>query len=319
MNWRPYFLHHTTLCHTTQAAIRKVTITFFCLLAVATVLVSCGDKPKAIPDHTMRAIMREMLVSQAVLRVDKSLTADKPLDSLDVHTAILNRYGYTLADFRYTIREMSMRKSNPLANILDGVAADIKQSSLVAEERYRQMLRIDSMAQARTCDTVFRSDTVLVGSLDGYRVVYTGVEPSDSLVPVGTYKIMFDYSTGSHARSYTKSLRSKKTPREGRATENTIWLQTARDTTHYESEIDIPADTKQLDIWLQEIQRRDIPKDTCYLTGVRLIHYRPAQQARAMLLRRFTGFPDQLEKYYEQRYTDTIPLPRGTIPFASQR
>lgn len=319
MNRKPHFSHHTTLYHTTQAAIRKVTITFFCLLAVATVLVSCGNKPKAIPDHTMRAIMRELLVSQAILREEKSLTANTPFDSLDVHTAVFQKYGYTLEDFRYTIREMSMRKSNPLANILEGVAADIKQSSLAAEGRYRQMLRIDSMAQARTCDTVFCSDTVLVGTLDGYRIVYTGLKPSDSLVPVGTYKIMFDYSTGSHARAYTKSLRSKKTPREGKAIENTIWLQTARDTTRYESEIDITSDIKQLDIWLQEIRRRDIPTDTCYLTGVRLIHYRPARQARAILMRRFTGFPDQLEKYYEQRYTDTTSLPRGTIPFAPQR
>lgn len=311
--------YHTTRNNTPRRKGHWRRVAVFCLLTVAAVLTACSEKPKAIPDHTMRSIMREMLISQAVLRVDKSLTADKPLDSLDVHTAVLQKYGYTLEDFRYTIREMSMRKSNPLANILEGVAADIKRSSEVAEGRYRQMLRIDSMAQARTCDTVFRSDTTLVGSLHNYKIVYTGVNPSDSLVPVGTYKIMFDYSTGSHARSYTKSLRSKKTPREGKAIENTIWLQTARDTTHYESEIDITTDTKQLDIWLQEIQRRDIPKDTCYLTGVRLIYYRPAQQARAILLRRFTGFPDQLEAYYEQRYTDTTSLPRGTIPFAPRR
>lgn len=298
---------------------RRRRIAVLCLLAVATVLVACGEKPKAIPDNTMRSIMRELLVSQAVLRVDKSLTADKPLDSLDVHTAVLQKYGYTLEDFRYTVREMSMRKSNPLANILEGVAADIKRSSEVAEQRYRQMLRIDSMAQARTCDTVFRSDTTLTGSLHNYRIVYTGVNPSDSLVPAGTYKIMFDYSTGSHARAYTKSLRSKKTPREGKPIENTTWLQTSQDTTRYESEIDITSDTKQLDIWLQEIQRRDIPKDTCYLTGVRLVYYRPARQARDILLRRFTGFPDQLETYYEQRYTDTTSLPRGTIPFAPRR
>lgn len=289
------------------------------LIALAALLAACGEKPKAIPDNTMRSIMRELLVSQAVLRVDKSLTADKPLDSLDVHTAVLQKYGYTLEDFRYTVREMSMRKSNPLANILEGVAADIKRSSEVAEQRYRQMLRIDSMAQARTCDTVFRSDTTLTGSLHNYRIVYTGVNPSDSLVPAGTYKIMFDYSTGSHARAYTKSLRSKKTPREGKPIENTTWLQTSQDTTRYESEIDITSDTKQLDIWLQEIQRRDIPKDTCYLTGVRLVYYRPARQARDILLRRFTGFPDQLETYYEQRYTDTTSLPRGTIPFAPRR
>lgn len=311
---------HTHPAQTARNTLLLKDITRYCLLiGTLLLLMACGEKPKAIPDNTMRSIMREMLVSQAILREEKTLTRQTPFDSLDVHSAVLHKYGYTLADFRYTIREMSMRKSNPLANILEGVAADIKQSSLVAEERYRQMLRIDSMARARTCDTVFRSDTILVGSLDGYRVVYTGVEPSDSLVPVGTYKIMFDYSTGSHARSYTKSLRSKKTPHDGRPSESTVWLQTARDTTHYESEIDIPAHTKQLEIWLQEIQRQGIPKDTCYLTGVRLIYYRPAQQARTILMRRFTGFPEQLEKYYDQRYFDTITLPRGTIPFAPKR
>lgn len=278
------------------------------------VLASCHRGPKAIPEGDMRSIMREALVSQAILQVDKSASGGIQLDSLDLQTGILGKYGYTMEDFRFTIREMSMRKSNPLANILSGVASDIKLSRISAEGSYKEQLRSDSIAQARTADTVFRSDTVLRGKLDGYKFAYAGQTPGDSIVAPGTYKIEFDYSTGSHARSYTKSVRARRVTGAGKATETTLWLPTAKDTAAYSGEISVGTDVKLLEIALSETVRTDLPKDTSYLTGIRLVHILPVRQARALFLERLTGLPNRLYPYYEKRYLDSLAKRGGPLP-----
>lgn len=294
---------------------------FIYIVLASLVLAACHRGPKAIPEKDMRSIMREALISQAILQVDNSGdTRLKPIDSLDLHTDILKKYGYTLEDFRFTVREMSMRKSNPLANILSGVATDIKAFSSVAEARYKEQLKIDSTAQARTADTVFLSDTVLRGRFDGYKIVYTGPAAKDSAVAPGTYRLSFDYSTGSHARSYTKSVRTRRTGPSGSLSESTLWIPVAKDTTRYEGEIKVGNSVRQLDITLSETLRPDIPKDTCYLTAIRLVRILPVRQARDLFLSQLTGFPsDNLETYYEKSYLDSHAQRGGPVPPRSGR
>lgn len=284
------------------------------IVLTALTLAACKRGPEAIPEREMRAIMRETLISQAILQVDNNDPRLKPLDSLDLQTDILKKYGRTLEDFRFTIREMSMRKSNPLANILSGVATDIKAYRVVAEARYKEQLRIDSLALTITSDTVFLSDTVLHGKIDGYKFTYLGPVAKDSVVPAGIYHIRFDYSTGSHARSYTKSVRIRQTNRSGTTSESTLWIPTAKDTTRYEGEIKVKKDLRQLDISLAETMRKELPADTCYLTGVRLVRVLPVVEARAMYLRQLTGFPAQLYPYYEKRYLDSLSQRSGPVP-----
>lgn len=263
----------------------------------------------------MRAVMRDVFISEAVLQTDNSDAGLKPMDSVDLHTRTLGRYGYTLEDMRFTVREMSKRKSNPLPNLLEQVAADIKRSSEVAQARYRQLQRFDSVAQVRTADTVFSSDTVLRGKLDGYRFVYTGPVPKDSAVAAGTYRLVFDYSTGKHAGSYTKSVRSRMTNSAGRVSESTLWLPVAVDTTRYGGEITVRPDTRQLEVSLSETPKaKGATPDTCYLADVRLVYVLDVRQARAAYLRQLTEFPSLLKAYYEKRYFDILEERGGPVP-----
>lgn len=282
-------------------------IPYYIVCAAFLTLASCHRGPQTIPEKTLRPIMRELLVSQAILQVDRAGRSDlPPTDSTDIHSPILKRYGYTLEDFRHTIRELSMRKSNPLANILNEVAEEIKVSRIDAEQRYREMLRIDSIAQARTADTVFRSDTVLSGQLDGLRIVYTGLVANDSAVLSGTYRIGFDYSTGPRARSYTKAVRTKRTKYNGQTVESTFWLPPATDTTGYEGEVTVGDEVKSMEIAFTETLRKDVPRDTCYLTNLRIVYVHPVSRARALLQQQLTGLPENLEEYYEKLYYDSL-------------
>ncbi|WP_294592589.1 hypothetical protein [uncultured Rikenella sp.] len=288
----------------------------YILIAVALwAAAACHRGPRAIPEQEMRAIIRETLIGQSIIQQDRDERRFRPLDSLDMYSEVLGQYGYTLEDFRFTVREMAMRKSNPLTNILGEVAADIKAISVVAEARYKHQLHLDSIAQQMTSDTVFRSDTVLRGKLDGYRFVYAQrSEKGDSVVPRGLYRLSFRYSTGSHARSYTKSVRARRVSRDGDAAENTFWLPVAKDTVPYEGEIRVATGVERLTVSISETLRKDQRPDTCYLTGVRLTYVLPVVQARAAWLERLTGFPSDLEEYYEKQYLDSLAKRSGSVP-----
>ena len=286
----------------------------YILIAVALLAAAaCRRGPRAIPEQEMRAIIRETLIGQSVIQQDRDERRFRPLDSLDMYSEVLGQYGYTLEDFRFTVREMAMRKSNPLTNILGEVSADIKAVSVVAEARYKHQLHLDSIAQRMTSDTVFRSDTVLRGKLDGYKILYTG-SSADSVVPAGVYRLSFVYSTGPHARSYTKSVRSRRTSRNGDVAENTLWLPVAKDTVPYEGEIRVAPGVEQLAVSFTETFRTGQQPDTCYLTGIRLTYVLPVAQARAAWRERLTGFPSDLEKYYEKKYLDSLAKRSGPVP-----
>lgn len=290
----------------------------FLLLVCAVGLSSCGRRPEAIPEDVMRDIMRDALISQAILTNAGHNNGLSPRDSLDLHTRIIERYDYTMEDFRFTIRGMSMRKSNPLDNILSGVAANMKIASTIAEIRYKRHLSADSLARARTSDTVFVSDTILHGKIDGYKITYTGSVPEDSVVPPGSYRIIFDYSTGTHANAYTKSIRTKLTKEDGAITKNTIWLPVEKDTIHYTEDIEVSEGSKQLEISLTETKRRNATPDTCYLTGIRLIYLRPIKQARELFLQQITGIEPLIERY-ERYYFDRFQKLSGTFcPYSAR-
>ncbi len=288
----------------------------YILIAVALLAAAaCHRGPRTIPEKEMREIIRETLIGQSIVQLDRDERRFRPLDSLDMYSEVLGQYGYTLEDFRFTVREMAMRKSNPLTNILGEVSADIKAISVVAEARYKHQLYLDSIAQQMTSDTVFRSDTVLQGRLDGYRFVYAQrSEKGDSTVPQGLYRLSFRYSTGSHARSYTKSVRSRRVARDGDVAESTFWLPVAKDTVPYMGEIRVAPGVGQLTVSLSETFRKDQRPDTCYLTGIRLTYVLPVAQARAAWRERLTGFPSDLEKYYEKQYLDSLAKRSGSVP-----
>lgn len=283
---------------------------FLLLLGAVLLLAACGKKKaKMIPDQDMRVIMREAMISQAVAQYNNDPSL-RPVDSLDLHTSILQKYGYTLDDFQYTVREMSMRKSNPMGSILQQVTDDMRVESEGAKTRFRTKQQIDSIVVARTADTVYRNDTVISGKLDGARFVYSGSDVfRDSIVQPGTYWIRFDYSTGPRAQSYSKSLRYRRIPlTEGAAqgSEVTLWLQPAADTTLFKGELLVRDGIKRLDFAFREsTPRTGTLPDTSYVTNIRLIRVLPAAQAREVYFQQQTGLKPLEELYYE-RYLESL-------------
>lgn len=288
---------------------RILTTAMFTIVA----LCSCSEH-KMIPEQTMKDIMRESLIAQAAATYGNSPTTEHLLlDTIDMHTPILGRYGYTLGDFRYTIREMSIRKSNPLGSLLESVSADIRATGAIAAARYQVQRRIDTLALAFVADTIYAKDTTIIGKLKNYSWTLSPTN-GDSLMPQGTYTLTFDYSSGTHAKSYNKVLRNKKFITEKISTEGSQWLPVAPDTTTVTNIITIDRNNiRKIEYTLvdQPTAKGTIP-DTLYVSRFRVVYTMSLSRARAVYYTAKSGLAT-LDILYQRRYftwdtTSVAPL-----------
>ncbi len=289
---------------------RSLARLFAASLAAMAVLCSCG--PKMIPEQTMQAIFRESLINQAVLAQlgDQKFVH---LDSLDTYSALLHKYGYTMDDLRYSVRKLAVRKSNPIGNLLVNVANDIRLLNEQAQARYRVQLRIDTLAQVATADTLLRDDTVMVGELKKFRFELKAAP--EHYYPDATYRIEFDYSTGPHARPYSKTLEYHFYKPGGELRrQGSLWLQSTDPVAHFREEVISYGSVNRFEFTMVESSygAETIP-DTSLVKNFQLTRVWPVKQARKRYYRALTGFIP-LNQLYDERYapkdsTALRPLP----------
>lgn len=257
---------------------RSLKTTLYTLLTL--LLVGCSG-PKMIPEPVLRDILRDAFISQAAAtRSDYARQKGVAVDTMDMHTPILKRYGYTLDDMRYTVRQMSVRKSNPLPNILEIVSADIKSVSQVAQARYLVKLKLDTLARNFSADTIYRRDTTITGRIDGLKWTILPLA-GDTALQVGNYQIMFDYSTGRSTGAFSKTLQYTRVMDSLRKDNNSMWLSRVKDTVKFERSITIAKpDVKRMEFLFKESKP---PKgqiaDTVYLKNIRVVHTLPKAEA----------------------------------------
>ena len=79
---------------------------------VALSIFGCSRR-KEIDDKTLALIFRDAYITNAYLGINYI-----NIDSILIYEPILDRYGYTAEDFRYTIGNFSRRKSAQLGRVL---------------------------------------------------------------------------------------------------------------------------------------------------------------------------------------------------------
>ncbi len=317
-------------------------------------LTACG--PRTIPEDKMVAIIRKGFVDESVYRrLSPEQRSQERTDSLAVYLSVLGEYGYTLEDFRYTLREMSLRKSNPLSTMLGVVAQDIQAVSALSRKRYDEKLRLDTLAMDYASDTIWRRDTVITGRWNGYTFTvhpadfrkareerfrrphesapgplaappadslaypfrhtfdtWMAMRALDSLMPAGTYVVQFDYSTGTHARSFTKSLAYEADYAGVQADNYHWWITPAKDTALFSQQLNARHSLRELAFTFKEAERQTgVLPDTLYLTRLRLIYIPPADQVREDYFEYLTGIKP-LHKENEQRH---FSWPADSLPF----
>ena len=258
-----------------------------------------------ISDREMEAILTEALLTNAIA----SRAAGYPEpgaqgDTVDYYTPILDRYDYTLDDFRGTIREMATRKSNPLAEIFTRVNNNIDSLALVAEYRYRALLRYDSIALAFFADTLYRKDTTVRGTLAKLRM-------DVSRPAAGIYRLTFAYRSTEDYRVGTKSVVFRTDPKG--LPQQRLWIDRAvRDTAKFSGEfrLNLPADTLIATFEEPSVAKQYAKevRDTSFVRNVMLVYTPPVERARRDYILHMLREIDFL-KYSLPNAKDSLPLP----------
>ena len=99
-----------------------ILLTLLCVLGCA--------RRKEIDDKTLAQIFRDAYLTNAYLGVNYL-----NIDSIQIYEPILNKYGYTPEDLRYTIGNFSRRKSAQLGRVLREAENQIAEVAQIYEKR----------------------------------------------------------------------------------------------------------------------------------------------------------------------------------------
>lgn len=155
------------------------------IIALLTIICSLGCARKhEIPDQTLAEIFRDAYITNAYIGV-KYL----PLDSIQIYEPILERYGYSVADLKYTIGNFSRRKSAQLGRVLKDAEKQISQMAEIYEKKVVVLDTIRNVAIRSFKRTVKRDTLIEIVKRADTSKLKMVIEP---LQP-GTYSIRYKY------------------------------------------------------------------------------------------------------------------------------
>lgn len=154
-----------------------ITLTLLCI-------VSCARK-KEIDDQTLAKIFSEAYISNAYLGINYF-----NIDSVQIYEPILERYGYTPEDLRYTIGNFSRRKSAQLGRVLKDAEEQIKVFADIYEKEVVILDTIKNVAVRSMQRVACKDSLISVKKLADTSKLKLVVEP---LQP-GMYSIRYRYT-----------------------------------------------------------------------------------------------------------------------------
>lgn len=280
------------------------------------VLVSC-DGPSTIPEAKLESIITEVLLVEGVRGSGLKFDTKGPSDSIDFYSPVLNKHGYSVADFRYTINSLASRKSNPLEAVMERVVATIDKYAIEAQRRYDIARRYDSLALRAFADTVYRLDSTLVGSLRKFRIRLDSIKAGDYKVTMD-YRSMLDYRLPQKSIKYYFAQAGDKKPAE-----NTVWMSRVDDVRQLDETFTAPKDRDSLIVYFSEAainryraKKEAAVKDTSFIANIAIVYTPPIAEARERYYTTFFGedfvvFSDFRKINEQQLKKDSLPGPIG--------
>lgn len=277
----------------------------FCFFILLAILAGCSG-PEIIEDDDMEIIIREALITQAIQQNDISLRNDtKESDSVDLYQPILERLGYTMADFNHTVRVLATRKSNPLNAILDRVVNQIDAMANSADSRYKTLLTADSIVVAAFTDTLYSSDDTIKGTFKKNIIALKDVEPGNYSVTFNYISIL-DYRVGSKSITYSAGDTIKSAAKK--STGGNLWIPRNSLENNYVGSFTLVVDFDTLNLRFKEPKVDKAVKyvDSSYVTKVRVIRAPFLYDARRQYMKSIYGKDNYLYKYENKK--DSLAL-----------
>lgn len=202
---------------------------------VALSIIGCSRR-KEIDDKTLALIFRDAYITNAYLGINYM-----NLDSIQVYEPILDRYGYTPEDLRYTIGNFSRRKSAQLGRVLKDAETQIADIATIYEKKvvildtiknvairtFKRTVRRDSLIEFKTKADTTKLQLVVEPLQPGsysvrYKYTYEKPEPkkrrkkssstfNDENILRGALHV--ETNSGSHRNSYSYNLRKEESIR----------------------------------------------------------------------------------------------------------
>ncbi|MEG1607704.1 MAG: hypothetical protein RR066_07645 [Mucinivorans sp.] len=279
------------------------------LAALMLLFVGCDSGPRMIPQEQLEAILTESLLTDAALNSDSRYGSS--VDTVDYYTPILSQRGFTIADLDFTMQQMASRRSNPLSNLFDKVAANINDMALRAAERYQGKVRFDSLAFSFSSDTLYRKDTLRKGKISGYKFLLK--KPI-----VGSYTLKLDYRSTEDYNVGNKSVRVSLGSKDSLPRiSNVSWLaRSTQKQTPFTYSIEVT--TLGYDSLFYQFAQQDfgskiaMDSDSSYIKNVMVVYTIPRDSARAVYYYHIAPFIEPIVQKYEHRFffkNDSLPIP----------
>lgn len=162
----------------TKYALRAIVVSLMAILTVG-----CKG-PKEIPDEDLVKIFHDCFLANAYYAEEGDNA-----DSLNIYEPIFERYGYTTADMRHTMKTFSQRKSAMLSDLVTAASEILEEEYRAAQYKVVILDTIDRVAQ-RTLTRIVYSDTLIrVNTLRDTSKLRIRI---DDIIP-GDYTIRFEY------------------------------------------------------------------------------------------------------------------------------
>ncbi len=176
------------------------------------------DNRREIPAEDLEAIISDAYLTDSYLR---EFGGRYDRDTLTFFAPVLERYGYTLEDMRYTLYRMVTRKTNVLEPIIEAASEDYARRLARYRRGYDVSLRWDTVAAKRA------TLEVMLDSMEARTV--SDLRRARFELPLyntGVYTISMSYRIDSTDRNKSYLIRYVLSDTLGRSVQNSgsIWL-----------------------------------------------------------------------------------------------
>ena len=185
----------------------------YILLALLTVL-GCARR-KEIDDKTLAQIFRDAYLTNAYLGINYI-----NIDSIQIYEPILEQYGFTPEDLRYTIGNFSRRKSAQLGRVLKEAEKEIAEYAVDYEKRVVVLDTIKDVAIRSFKRMVYQDSLIEVKKRADTSKLKLTIEP---LQP-GTYSVRYKYTY--NKKEEPKRKKSKKRPEDELTLRGALYIET---------------------------------------------------------------------------------------------
>lgn len=124
----------------------------FSILAIY-LIVSCSGRDEIPPDIVEDIIEQTALTSATINNI---ISIRDSVKNMDYYSPILDKYGYTIEDFEYTIERMVARKSRVLKQVLENAKSNLEIKLEVAEYIYSMNRDFETRINALYIDTLYK-------------------------------------------------------------------------------------------------------------------------------------------------------------------